>query len=666
MWGDRKHDVLAAAGTAFRPSARCGAMAAPTSFAQRARRRLCERAVRGSRRLSGAFRALRELAHDRRAIEARSRTEPGRLDPRAPRAEVRPALLSAHGFAWTDDYAWIRAENWREVLRDPSRLPPDIRALLEAENAYADAVLAPTLGPAEGARARDARAPQGGRQRAAPGRRAVGLLLALSLAAASAGSIAASPAKAAPETVLIDGDARAEGKAFFRLAAARHSPDHAKFAWSADDLGSEILTIAVRDIGAGRTSPTASPGRPDDIVWTRDREAFLYVEQDESHRPFRVMLHRLGTAQTDDDGGVRRGGSGLVHRHRADPARPRGPHLRAWPRRLGSADRRSRAPGAPAPPRRAPPARDSSTTSWTTATASIIRTNAGARDFKIVAAPRGAPAGGELARRRAPSRRTLHRRRDAVQGLSRACSRARRASPASWSTTLDSGEAHDIAFDEETYALGSSRSTNSIAWLLRFSYSSLARRRRRPTTTMSPPGAARSSSGRRSRAASIPQPMSRASSSPPPTTASACRSRCSMKRERRSSTARRRCSSPATAPMAIAVEASFSINRFSLVDRGFVYAIAHVRGGTDKGWRWYEDGKLAEEAEHLPRLPRGRPVPRRRGLSRPRAGSSPRAAAPAACSWARSPISRPTCSPGSSPTCRSSMRWRRCSTRPCR
>ena len=41
----------------------------------------------------------------------------------------------------------------------------------------------------------------------------------------------------------------------------------------------------------------------------------------------------------------------------------------------------------------------------------------------------------------------------------------------------------------------------------------------------------------------------------------------------------------------IAMPASFSANRLSLVDRGFVYAIAHIRGGADKGWGWYLDGK---------------------------------------------------------------------------
>jgi oligopeptidase B len=45
----------------------------------------------------------------------------------------------------------------------------------------------------------------------------------------------------------------------------------------------------------------------------------------------------------------------------------------------------------------------------------------------------------------------------------------------------------------------------------------------------------------------------------------------------------------------ISMPASFSTSRLSLVDRGFVYAVAHIRGGTDKGWRWYLDGKMEKK-----------------------------------------------------------------------
>ncbi len=50
----------------------------------------------------------------------------------------------AHGVERVDEFAWLRAANWQEVMRDPQLLDPDIRAYLEAENAYADAALADT------------------------------------------------------------------------------------------------------------------------------------------------------------------------------------------------------------------------------------------------------------------------------------------------------------------------------------------------------------------------------------------------------------------------------------------------------------------------------------------------------------------------------------------
>ena len=113
-------------------------------------------------------------------------------------------------------------------------------------------------------------------------------------------------------------------------------------------------------------------------------------------------------------------------------------------------------------------------------------------------------------------------------------------------------------------------------------------------------------------------------------TARRCRCRCSTARARRS-TAPRRCSSTATAPTASPSRPASRPARLSLVDRGFVFAIAHIRGGKDKGYRWYTDGKLREEGQHLHGLHRRRRVSWRRRATPGAAASSPTAARPAAC-----------------------------------
>ena len=61
--------------------------------------------------------------------------------PVAPR---RPHAFTTHGIEVVDDYAWLKDENWQEVLRDPSILNADIRNYLEAENAYTESLLGHT------------------------------------------------------------------------------------------------------------------------------------------------------------------------------------------------------------------------------------------------------------------------------------------------------------------------------------------------------------------------------------------------------------------------------------------------------------------------------------------------------------------------------------------
>ena len=94
----------------------------------------------------------------------------------APVAARHPLRREVHGHTLVDDYAWLRADNWQAVLREPSKLDPAIRAHLEAETAYAEAMLAGDAASAPHAGRRDAWPHQGGRRLGPGAGRAVRLL----------------------------------------------------------------------------------------------------------------------------------------------------------------------------------------------------------------------------------------------------------------------------------------------------------------------------------------------------------------------------------------------------------------------------------------------------------------------------------------------------------
>ena len=510
--------------------------------------------------------------------------------PAPPRAEARPTRLSAHGVSWADDYAWIRADNWREVLRDPSRLPADIRALLKAENAYADATLAPMAGLQKELR-REMRSRLKEDESEPPQVDGPWAYYSRFRPGGQRRIYCRKPREGGAETVLIDGDARAGGKAFFHFAGGRHSPDHAKFAWSSDDLGSEILTIAVRDLERQQDLADRVSGATGDVVWTRDSTAFLYVEQDENHRPRRVMLHRLETRQADDVEvfaeddpawfisieSTRLGRAAIISVHGHDASEALAVDV----------DHPTAAPRLVAP--RRPGIRYEVMDHGDRL---FIRTNVGAADFKVVIAPRDAPE--EANWRDFVVERDGRFIADATLFKDQLVLLTREASqPRLVVIDLKGGESHDIAFDEETYFLRLEPVYEFDTSLIRFSYSSLARpqetydydvvtRRRTLVKRQTMP---RGFDPQAYVTRLVFAPADDGESVP-----------VSLIHKRGMTLDR-------SAPLLLtgygaygyAVEASFSTNRFSLIDRGFVFAIAHVRGGTDKGWRWYEDGKLGKK-----------------------------------------------------------------------
>src|SRR5262249_13517666 len=207
---------------------------------------------------------------------------PGTASPPAePQAEQRPLERTLHDLRLIDEYTWLKAENWREVMRNPVQLDPAIRAYLQAENDYCERALADPDGPyAYYVRYRkEGQHPLLCRERPH------------SLHFPDMQAADVNP----EEQLLLDGDALAHGKAFFRLGATRHSPDHRLLAWLADEAGSEFYTARVRAIDSGADLADVVPDASSAVVWTQDASAFYYVRLDQNHRPDGVFRHRVFT-----------------------------------------------------------------------------------------------------------------------------------------------------------------------------------------------------------------------------------------------------------------------------------------------------------------------------------------------------------------------------------
>jgi oligopeptidase B len=516
--------------------------------------------------------------------------------PPVPQAEHRPKACVHHGVTLVDDFAWLRAENWQEVMRDPAKLDPAIRAYLESENAYAEGALADTAAlqdalfremkgrikeddssvpSADGAHAYYVRYREGGQHPL----------------------ICRQPRASGAEQLLLDGDELAHGKAYFHLGATRHSPDHRLLAWSSDEAGAEFYTIHVRDLGTGSDVADIVPDSGGSIVWTRDASAFYYVRLDRNHRPSRVFRHRLGTPVEDDvlifeekEPGYFVSVAETQSRRFAEISISDHETSECWLVDLDDADALPRLIAA----------RETSIQYGAEHHPSLfgedvllLRTNAdGAEDFKIVWTPRDEPGRAQW--------RDLVAHRPGVYLLSFVVLedwliRLERENglPRIVVRHLGSGEEHTIRFDEEAYSLGMDGGYEFATSLLRFTYSSMTT----PSEVWDYDLAARSRTMRKRQ--EIPSGhdpsryVTRRLFAPAPDGETVPVSLLHRKDLPCDGSAP--CLLYGYGAYGVAMPAAFSANRLSLVDRGFVFAIAHVRGGTDKGWRWYREGKLSKK-----------------------------------------------------------------------
>jgi oligopeptidase B len=526
-----------------------------------------------------ALLALVTVAHPTRATGG----------PRPPLARKDPLVTVLHGDRRVDDYHWLRNRN-----------DPEVIGHLEAENAYTESMTAATRGLQETLyremlgriQQTDLTVPyregaffyysrtEEGKQYPLHCRKVGGL--------------------EAPEQVVLDLNRMAEGHSFLALAAYAVSPDGRLLAYSIDTTGFRVYHLHVRELESGRDLPDQAHD-VGSVAWAADGHTLFYTVKDPAKRSYRLYRHRLGEAAHDlvyEERDERFEVSVWRSRSRAYLFLASESHTTSEVRFL-PADRPEGAWSVLAPRRQ-----DHEYAVDHHGDSFYVRTNDRGRNFRLVRAPVAAPAPenwvevvphrGEVMLEDVDcfARHLVLRERE--DGLVRLAV-----------TTLPGGESHRIAFPEPVYAaaLGTNREFETA--VLRYSYQSFTTplsiydydTERRAATLM-----------KRTEVLGGYDPGRYQSRRLHAVAPDGTRIPISV-------VSRRGVRGPA--PLLLyaygaygsPLSATFSSNRVSLLERGVVFAIAHVRGGGEMGKPWHDQGRMAKKkntftdfvaaAEHL-------------------------------------------------------------------
>lgn len=239
-----------------------------------------------------ARRAVRVIVPFLAALLASAAAVSAPAAPTPPRAEQRPFMVTSPFGARPDPWYW---------LRDDKRADKDMLAYLEAENAYLGAVMAPhraledkLYGEIVGRiKQDDASVPQ--RQhghwyytRYEPGKE-------YPIHARKRGTLDAL------EEIILDGNERAEGHDFYSVANLEVSPDGRWAAVAEDTVGRRQYTIRIRDMQTGAWLPTSIENAEASLAWADDDTTLLYIRKDpQTLLGDKVYRHRRGTDPSAD------------------------------------------------------------------------------------------------------------------------------------------------------------------------------------------------------------------------------------------------------------------------------------------------------------------------------------------------------------------------------
>lgn len=496
----------------------------------------------------------------------------------APRAAKRPHPVVSPNGTRNDDYYW---------LRDDTRKNPEMLAYLKAENAYADARMAPLKPLADTLYAETVSHIQQD-DTTVPYRENGWWYQTRFVKGGDYPLVERHRTPDAPAELLFDQNAMAKGHGFFSLSAFAVSPDNKTIAWAEDTVGRRQYVLKVKDIATGRILDQGLTNLEPEIVWTGDGKSLLYVAKDPvTLRGYRVMLHALGTPASADR---------LVYEEKDDTYQM-GIGKTADDKFIcitvsSTVSDEQRCAPVGQPTRftvLAPRAREFRYSADHAGGRWVIRTNKGARNYKLVTVADAELSGGTAAWR------DLTRADDKVfiEGFqpfdSFVAIDQRQGGNRMIRLLGQDGRSTAVAADEPAYRMALTTNREAGATSVRYTYGSL----KTPTTTYEVD--ARTGERRVLKVAPVPgyDPANYVTERLWAPARDGTRIPVSI-------VYRKGVKRDGTAPLfqyaygsyGYSTDPAVDPSRIALLDRGVVYAIAHIRGGQEMGRGWYDDGHL--------------------------------------------------------------------------